>query len=1386
MSNQILISSGAKLRDLDDVIIGTDGVLTSLGFNVANGVPKLDENGKILVSQLPNSVMEFKGVWNAATNTPTLADGTGNAGDVYLCNVAGTVNFGSGPIAFAVGDYAVYTGTVWARSSGATGTVTSVGLSRSGDALTVTGSPITTSGTINIGFAGTNLQYINGAGNLVTFPTIAQEAQRLITEVYNDTGATLTKGTIVYINGGQGNLPTVTKAIATGDSTSAQTYGIVQNDISNMDNGFVVVIGSLTDLDTQAYPEGTQLYLSGTTAGAWTSTKPYAPVHLVYVAIVTRSHPTQGVVEVSIQNGYEMDELHNVAAQNPDNNDILQYKTSTSLWTKVAGTTSNIAEGSNLYFTNARARQSISLTTTGSTGASTYDNVTGVLNIPNYVDQYVGTVTSVGLSAPTGFSVTGSPVTSSGTLALSFASGYSLPTNVKQSNWDDAYTWVAAFPTQTGNAGKFLTTDGSSLSWAANPLGTVTSVAMSVPTGLSVSGSPITTSGTLAVTFAAGYSIPTNASQTNWDTAYTNRITSLTTTGSSGASTLISNTLNIPTYTLAGLGGVPTSRTLTINSVTYDLSADRTWTITAGISSVSGTSPISVSTVSGAATVSIATANTTTTGALTSTDWNTFNGKQNALTNPVTGTGTINTLAKFTATGSTIGNSLFTDNGTNGALGGTNYSAGTGVRTFNITGPSFAGIAFWTGTSQYTADIFAYESTGNLLLNADPSNTLSASNILLNVDDINIAAFNTTNVTLTRGLIGTSATFSGNAGVGISPTVTAGITELAIGSSTTNPRLSGIRDGVSAFALSSDSGATSLFERRNLGLSFGTNNIQRMSITNTGVVELNATDATYIRFSYLGTSKGFIGVAGASTDIISGAAAGDLTIRAQQKMQFATGGDVARLTISSTGLATFSKGITAVEDVKALNFGVIDTTFRGGLYTYKGISGGGTDFGITIFSEGGTGNGNIYFCPNGSVTKFMSITTSNTLLVNTASGVTGGGTLQVNGNVNINGLFQINGVTIGGGGGSGVTGSGTAGFITRWTGSSTLANGNIYDDGTNIGINTTSLSGLLTLRATVTNTPTISFQNVSGGPNSAISNFTSAAQTYTVIGTNAYVNNTANIARFNTSYAGCYIAFDEGTMVFGSGSASETPSGRMFLSPAGLLTVNNTIRTQNYGILRAGSFRGGLYTYDAITGSGTDYGLTLFAEGGTGNGNIYFCPNGSVTKVMTINTSSNVLIGTTTDNGYKLQINGSASFAYGFLSIFRGSSGANDIFVGNDGSRIYIGGNTYVVGNVTATGGFFDTSDARLKTLVEDNYLLSSIANVKARLYIKDGRKELGYYAQDLEAILPSAVKEGSDGFLSLSYAQVHTAKIAVIEDEVTILKNRVSELESKLQKYDA
>jgi hypothetical protein len=371
MANQIVVSAGAKVRNLDGVLTATSGVVSSVPLGAANGVATLDSGGKVPVSQLPSSVVTYLGTWNAATNTPTLVNGTGDAGDMYICNVAGTVNFGAGPVTFAVGDWVLYGSGTWQKSNGQNGTVTSVAASITGSAIGITGSPITTAGTLAFAFSGTSGQYINGAGNLVTFPTIITESQRLVTEVYNETGATLTKGTVVYINGGHGNLPTVTKAIATGDATSAQTYGIVQTDITNMNNGYVVVIGSLMDLDTQAYPNGTQLYLSSTVAGAWTSVKQYAPAHLVYVAIVTRSHPTQGVVEVRIQNGFELDELHNVSAQTPSNNDGIFYNSTTSLWESKSIATA-------LGYTPANDASVVHLAGTETiTGEKTFTNVNG-------------------------------------------------------------------------------------------------------------------------------------------------------------------------------------------------------------------------------------------------------------------------------------------------------------------------------------------------------------------------------------------------------------------------------------------------------------------------------------------------------------------------------------------------------------------------------------------------------------------------------------------------------------------------------------------------------------------------------------------------------------------------------------------------------------------------------------------------------------------------------------------------------------------------------------------------------------------------------------------------------------------------------------------------
>ena len=362
----------------------------------------------------------------------------------------------------ANGQVLKYNGTTWVNGTDTDTGLTSVGLSMP-SAFSVANSPLTANGTLSVTGAGTTAQYVRGDGSLATFPSVAQEAQRLITEVYNNSGATLTKGTVVYINGGQGNLPTVTKALATGDATSAQTYGIVQTDITNMNNGFVVVIGSLSDLDTQAYAVGTQLYLSSTVAGAWTSVKQYAPAHLVYVAIVVRSHPTQGVVEVRIQNGFELDELHDVSAQSPTNGDILQYVASTDLWTKTAGTTTNIAEGTNLYYTDARSRAALSFVA----GSGAYNSTTGVITIPtnnNQITNGSNYITLASLSAGTGISynnTTGVITNSAPDQTVSLTSGTGISVSGTYPSFTIAST-ITQYTDALARASISLTTTGTS------------------------------------------------------------------------------------------------------------------------------------------------------------------------------------------------------------------------------------------------------------------------------------------------------------------------------------------------------------------------------------------------------------------------------------------------------------------------------------------------------------------------------------------------------------------------------------------------------------------------------------------------------------------------------------------------------------------------------------------------------------------------------------------------------------------------------------------------------------------------------------------------------------------------------------------------------------
>ena len=176
--------------------------------------------------------------------------------------------------------------------------------------------------------------------------------------VTNKTGSTLNIGDIVYTSGANGVHTQVSKAIATSDATSARTLGWVAETISNNANGLVIVEGYLDGVNTQGVTEGAQLYLSGTVAGSFQETKPQAPIHLVYVGVCSKASAGNGRVYVKVQNGYELDELHDVQIISKQNNDVLRYDSTTSLWKNVASTALTV--GTAVYATTSGTAVSIS------------------------------------------------------------------------------------------------------------------------------------------------------------------------------------------------------------------------------------------------------------------------------------------------------------------------------------------------------------------------------------------------------------------------------------------------------------------------------------------------------------------------------------------------------------------------------------------------------------------------------------------------------------------------------------------------------------------------------------------------------------------------------------------------------------------------------------------------------------------------------------------------------------------------------------------------------------------------------------------------------------------------------------------------------------------
>ncbi len=254
------------------------------------------------------------------------------------------------------------------------------------------------------------------------FQCIGTSPNTILAYVTNADSVTITKGQPVYAFGGTGDRMTVKRANNSSDATSAQTVGLVfSTSIAANQKGFIMLQGlldGLSTLPTSTWADGDPVFL-GATAGSITNVKPYAPNHLVYLGFVTTASPgAAGRMYVRVQNGYELDELHDVQAQSPADRDTLYFDSTVTQWktasiATIAGNASASSTGvltstdwstfNNKLIGYGQYRKASRWYTNGMLplGNASFGNVNGVIRyVPVFFDQDV-TITRMGINVNT-------------------------------------------------------------------------------------------------------------------------------------------------------------------------------------------------------------------------------------------------------------------------------------------------------------------------------------------------------------------------------------------------------------------------------------------------------------------------------------------------------------------------------------------------------------------------------------------------------------------------------------------------------------------------------------------------------------------------------------------------------------------------------------------------------------------------------------------------------------------------------------------------------------------------------------------------------------------------------------------------------------------------
>jgi hypothetical protein len=216
------------------------------------------------------------------------------------------------------------------------------------------------SGTVTWNDGEGSLDILMKGGN-VTQTIGTQEYAR----VYNDSGSPLTKGQVVYISGAQGNRVAVKLARANSELTSRGTIGLVAEAIGTGAEGFIIVSGALYKLNTLGLTPGAPVFLSASTAGLYTTTAPTPPDNLVILGWIERVHATVGSIYIKVDNGYEIDELHNVLISGAASGNTLIYDAVAKVWKNA-----NLTDGNGISITEGAG--TITIATSGMQKAITY------------------------------------------------------------------------------------------------------------------------------------------------------------------------------------------------------------------------------------------------------------------------------------------------------------------------------------------------------------------------------------------------------------------------------------------------------------------------------------------------------------------------------------------------------------------------------------------------------------------------------------------------------------------------------------------------------------------------------------------------------------------------------------------------------------------------------------------------------------------------------------------------------------------------------------------------------------------------------------------------------------------------------------------------------